>query len=155
MPTAAENRNPPATAANEIGAGQPARIEIISENTTPMIIPAIPPVTLKITDSARNCSRTCVLRAPIAIRRPISLVRSVTDTSKMFMMPMPPTISDIDATAASRERHDTAAALGGLRNLAQVADGEIIGIARPDAVPAHQDVRDLADRGLNLLASVA
>ena len=50
MPTAAENRNPPATAANEIGAGQPAIIEITPEKTTPTMIPAIPPVTLKITD---------------------------------------------------------------------------------------------------------
>ena len=39
-------------------------------------------------------------RAPIAIRMPISWVRSVTDTSMMFMMPMPPTRSEIDAIAA-------------------------------------------------------
>jgi hypothetical protein len=32
---------------------------------------------------------------------PISRVRSVTDTSRMFMMPMPPTTSEIEATAAS------------------------------------------------------
>ena len=32
-------------------------------------------------------------RAPTAIRRPISRVRSVTDTSMMFMIPMPPTTS--------------------------------------------------------------
>jgi 5-oxoprolinase (ATP-hydrolysing) len=30
--------------------------------------------------------------APTALRKPISLVRSVTDTSMMFMMPMPPTM---------------------------------------------------------------
>ena len=29
--------------------------------------------------------------APNALRMPISLVRSATDTNKMFMMPMPPT----------------------------------------------------------------
>ena len=29
--------------------------------------------------------------APSALRTPISRVRSVTDTSMMFMMPMPPT----------------------------------------------------------------
>ena len=34
-------------------------------------------------------------------RRPISRVRSVTDSSVMFMMPMPPTSSDTAATAAS------------------------------------------------------
>ena len=31
-------------------------------------------------------------RAPIALRTPISRVRSVTDTSMMFITPMPPTI---------------------------------------------------------------
>ena len=37
----------------------------------------------------------------MARRMPISRVRSVTDTSMMFMMPMPPTSSEIDAIAAS------------------------------------------------------
>ena len=35
------------------------------------------------------------------MRKPISRVRSVTDTSMMFMMPMPPTISDTPAMPAS------------------------------------------------------
>ena len=35
------------------------------------------------------------------MRMPISRVRSVTDTSMMFMIPMPPTISDTDAIDAS------------------------------------------------------
>ena len=41
-------------------------------------------------------------RAPTAIRRPISRVRSVTLTSMMFMIPTPPTISEIRATDSSR-----------------------------------------------------
>ena len=41
-------------------------------------------------------------RAPIALRMPISRVRSVTVTSMMFITPMPPTSSEIAATAASR-----------------------------------------------------
>ena len=45
--------------------------------------------------------RTSRPRAPIAMRRPISRVRSVTDTSMMFMIPMPPTISDTPAMLAS------------------------------------------------------
>ena len=36
------------------------------------------------------------------MRRPISRVRSVTDTSMMFMMPTPPTTSEIRATPSSR-----------------------------------------------------
>ena len=35
------------------------------------------------------------------MRRPISRVRSVTDTSMMFIMPMPPTSSEMPATQAS------------------------------------------------------
>ena len=35
-------------------------------------------------------------RAPIALRTPISRVRSVTDTSMMFITPMPPTIRPTD-----------------------------------------------------------
>ena len=41
------------------------------------------------------------LRAPIALRMPISRVRSVTVTSMMFITPMPPTSSEIAATAPS------------------------------------------------------
>ncbi len=40
--------------------------------------------------------------APSALRSPISCVRSVTDTSMMFITPMPPTSSEIAATLASR-----------------------------------------------------
>ena len=40
-------------------------------------------------------------RAPIALRMPISRVRSVTVTSMMFITPMPPTSSEIAATAPS------------------------------------------------------
>src|SRR4051794_535451 len=42
-------------------------------------------------------------RAPTASLRPISRVRSVTETSMMFMMLMPPTTSDTEAIAASSQ----------------------------------------------------
>ena len=50
--------------------------------------------------STRNCVSTSEPRAPMAMRMPISRVRSVTETSMMFMMPMPPTSSEIEAIAA-------------------------------------------------------
>ncbi len=53
------------------------------------------------TASTRNCRSTSPARAPTARRIPISRVRSVTDSSMMFMMPMPPTISDTAAMLAS------------------------------------------------------
>ena len=49
----------------------------------------------------RNWKRMSRLLAPIALRMPISRVRSRTDTSMMFMIPIPPTISEIEAIPAS------------------------------------------------------
>ena len=51
------------------------------------------------------------LRAPIAMRMPISRVRSVTDTSMIFMMPMPPTRSEMLGDAAAEQRHQVARGL--------------------------------------------
>jgi hypothetical protein len=48
--------------------------------------------------SARNCKRIDFVLAPSDLRIPISLVRSVTDTSMMFITPMPPTSREIAAT---------------------------------------------------------
>ena len=42
-----------------------------------------------------NWARMTRSLAPMALRMPISFVRSVTDTSMMFMMPMPPTSSEM------------------------------------------------------------
>lgn len=47
--------------------------------------------------SMTNCIRIVRRFAPSAIRTPISLVRSVIDTSMIFMTPTPPTISEIAA----------------------------------------------------------
>src|SRR5215813_14298554 len=101
MPTAAENQNPPRIAAGDRSVGHWATREMICEIATPTMMPAAPPAALRSTASARNCSSTCTRRAPIAMRIPISRVRSVTETSRMFMIPMPPTSSEIEATAAS------------------------------------------------------
>ena len=56
--------------------------------------------------------RTCFDCAPTALRMPISRVRSVTDTSMMFMMPMPPTSSEMPAIAAQQDRHAIRVELG-------------------------------------------
>ena len=50
-------------------------------------------------DSRRNCIRMSRFSAPTALRMPISRVRSVTLTSMMFMMPMPPTTREMPAIA--------------------------------------------------------
>ena len=48
-----------------------------------------------------NCPRMSLRLAPKDLRMPISLVRSVTETSMMFMMPMPPTRREMAAMATS------------------------------------------------------
>ncbi len=60
-----------------------------------------PPIDDSVTASTRNWSSTSRSSAPIARRVPISRVRSVIDTSMMFMMPMPPTSRLTAATAPS------------------------------------------------------
>src|SRR5215510_12415877 len=66
--------------------------------------PIAPPAQHRITDSTRNWLITSRWRAPTALRTPISLVRSTTDTSIMFMMTMPPTTSDIPTTNNDTEK---------------------------------------------------
>ena len=78
--------------------GQWANALIAYEAPIPRITPIIPPVTLSIIASIRNWLRISTPLAPTLILRPISLVRSVTLTYMMFIMPIPPTISEIPAT---------------------------------------------------------
>ena len=68
--------------------------------------------------------------APTAMRMPISRVRSVTLTSMMFMIPMPPTSSDTAATLASSMVIVCGALLLRVGDLGQVADREVVVVAR-------------------------
>ena len=76
--------------------------------------------------------------APTAMRRPISRIRSVTDTSMMFMMPMPPTISEMLATAPSSS--DMMRVVCGARgdDFGDVAHAEIVLRAGLDLVALAQ-----------------
>ena len=51
-----------------------------------------------ITASIKNCIKMSSFLAPIAILMPISLVLSLTETSIIFITPMPPTTKAIKAT---------------------------------------------------------
>lgn len=70
-------------------------VEVIEEITfasiMPTMIPKRPPRLVSTAASVRNCPRIVLLRAPMAFFRPISCVRSVTDTSIIFITPIPPT----------------------------------------------------------------
>lgn len=57
----------------------------------------IPPVKHKMDDSVKNCTIISFFLAPIAFRIPISRVRSVTETSIIFIIPIPHTIREIAA----------------------------------------------------------
>ena len=64
--------------------------------------------------------------APTAMRTPISRVRSVTLTSMMFMIPMPPTSSDTAAMLASSVVSVLVPSCCALGDLGQVADREVV-----------------------------
>ena len=64
-------------------------------------MPKTPPSAEVVAASTTNCARMVRSFAPSALRMPISRVRSVTDTSMMFMMPMPPTSSEMLAMPVS------------------------------------------------------
>ena len=59
-----------------------------------------PPAPASVTASSKNCIKILICRAPIALRTPISRVRSVTLTNMMFITPMPPTSSATEPTAS-------------------------------------------------------
>ena len=72
---------------------------MIHDSTTPATTPTTPPAHEISVASSRNWRMISRRRAPTARRTPISRVRSRTLASMMFMMPMPPTSSEMDAIA--------------------------------------------------------
>ncbi len=90
-PMHAANRKANAMDSGETIVFQPAEADRTRDPTIPNAIPITPPTELRVTDSIRNCRRISRRLAPNALRKPISLVRSVTDTNMMFMIPIPPT----------------------------------------------------------------
>ena len=103
-----------------------------------------PPISEISADSIRNCIRMSCGVAPTAFRMPISRVRSVTLTSMMFMMPMPPTMSD-SRNGAQESRHRASNALLALQNLGLVCDLKVVvlRIRGRDVMPVAQKRCDL------------
>ena len=71
----------------ETTVAQPASAEKIFDPEMPRMMPATPPMRESVSASMMNCSRMSQVLAPTDMRIPISRVRSVTETSMMFMMP--------------------------------------------------------------------
>ncbi len=83
-------------------------------------------------------------RAPIAMRRPISRVRSVTDTSMMFMIPMPPTSSETPAMPASSVVIVLVVSVRTLTISSERPDHEVVRIAGIDLVARRAGARVMA-----------
>ena len=81
--------------------GQPAPSEVPYALTMLSAVPSSLPTRLRMTASMRNCKRIWQRFALTAIRMPILLVRSVTETRMMFMLPIPPTKIEIEAMVKS------------------------------------------------------
>ena len=94
-PMLTEARKPTTTDQSGTAEYQPSdRIRKVRDR--PARIPSTPPVPVRVIASNRNCQVMSLRRAPMALRTPISRVRSVTETSMMFITPMPPTMSPMD-----------------------------------------------------------
>ena len=65
-------------------------------------------------------------------------------------MPMPPTSKRNRSDGGKQERHDAAAAFGRFRDLTEIAHGEVIDVARLDAVAARERLGHCLHRRLNL-----
>ena len=92
--------------------------------------------------STRNWRSTSRRRAPTARRTPISCVRSRMLASMMFMMPMPPTRSEIDAIATMTISKIALRAFLLGKQLGGHHQGEIAGIA-------VRGIQDAADNACN------
>ena len=76
--------------------------------------------------------------APSALRMPISRVRSVTDTSMMFMMPMPPTSRLTAAMPASSVVNTCVVSPSVCEKVRLIANAEIVGLTLSQLMrPAH------------------
>src|SRR5438552_5121942 len=71
---------------------------------SPSRMPSTPPSNVRVAASTRNCHRISRRVAPMALRTPISRVRSVTETIMIAMTPIPPTSrATLESTSITRK----------------------------------------------------
>ena len=105
IPTTAEKDTASTTTDGLITTPIPNANPIKETSPTPIVIPIIPPQADKIADSVKNCIKISLVLAPSDFLMPISLVLYVTDTSIIFIIPIPPTSKEMAAippTAADK-----------------------------------------------------
>ena len=87
------------------------------------------------------------------MRMPISRVRSVTLTSMMFMMPMPPTSSEMPATEPSRRVMIVEMEFDGVGDFLLIEDAEIIAFGRRSGVALAEQAGDLLLRHVHAVGA--
>src|SRR5438270_1983886 len=92
----------PTVAVGDSVTGELMRFGRTLDPATPKRAPRIPPARPSTDASTKNWRRITRGRAPKALRSPISRTRSVTDTSMMFITPIPPTSREMPAMPPSR-----------------------------------------------------
>ena len=117
----------------------------------PRPTPIAPPNSESTTASTRNCRRMSREQAPTASRIPISRVRSVTETSMMFMMPTPPTISDTLATEPSSNVITSVMTPSTLRISELLNTSKSSGSSIADAMPLAHERLDFVFHLLHLI----
>ena len=116
----------------------------------PTIMPMMPPVPVRVMASKRNCQVMSRLRAPMALRTPISRVRSVTETSMMFITPMPPMSRPIELRTTI-DKHDAANDVVELLHHFHLRlNREIIRLVVGNFAAAAQNFADLIHGGIEL-----
>ena len=100
-PISMENTTEPIIAGILIAVGAPDTWATTFDSIIPITTPLIHPILVSTEASVKNCPRMTFFLAPMAFFNPISLVRSVTDTSIIFITPMPPTRREILAIQIS------------------------------------------------------
>src|SRR5581483_738390 len=126
-PTLADTSRPAMTAHVLITDGMPINSVTLFAIKIPNPTPMRPPTNAIVLDSIRNCRSTSERRAPMALRMPISRVRSVTDTSMMFMMTIPPTMREIPAMAIMAAKNLLLRSDHSVRKLALVSAAKLSG----------------------------
>ena len=112
----------------------------------PIRTPSSPPTLVRTAASIRNCTRISRRRAPIALRTPISRVRSVTEMVMIAMTPMPPTISAIDEITTSDEQDRRGDLIPDRDDRVPGDEIEIVRLVERQAVADAHDRLDLAHR---------
>jgi hypothetical protein len=119
----------------------------------PSVTPMTPPTTASAIASIKNWISTSARLAPTALRSPISRVRSVTLTSMMFMMPMPPTSRLMAAIAPRKDRQRAQDVAKDRDQVVLADDAEVVLVEILDAAPLAHQLRDLLPAPVGILSA--